>query len=172
MTSPLIKQLLQPRMLHSIGLAVCLSLLATAFYMEHRLQLEPCPLCIMQRIVLALSALLFLAAVIQRPLLKGQRIYASSNGLLSIAGGALAIRHLWLQHLPADEVPACLPSLDYMFDVFPLVEVFQFMLKGTGDCADVSWTLLGLSIPAWTLVAFSGLLICNLLLLRQKMNRA
>ena len=82
--------------------------------------------------------------------------------LFSSLGAALAMRHLYLQSLPADELPACLPGLSYMFEVFPWQEIMESMIMGTGECGDVVWTFLGLSIPAWTLVAFAGMAIVNI----------
>jgi disulfide bond formation protein DsbB len=84
--------------------------------------------------------------------------------LLSLAGAALAIRHLYLQSLPEDQLPACLPGLSYMFDVFPWQEIMQAMIMGTGECGDVVWTFLGISIPGWTLVAFAGMALVNIVI--------
>ena len=77
----------------------------------------------------------------------------------------LSIRHLYLQSLPYEELPACLPGLSYMIDTFPLTDILSAMIMGTGECGDVLWTFLGLSIPAWTLVAFIGIAIINTFLL-------
>jgi len=82
--------------------------------------------------------------------------------VLSFAGAALAIRHLYLQNLPMDELPACLPGLSYMFEVFPWQEIMQAMVMGTGECGDVVWTFLGISIPGWTLVAFISMAVINM----------
>jgi disulfide bond formation protein DsbB len=77
-------------------------------------------------------------------------------------------RHVWIQNLPADQVPSCGPGLSYMFENFPLSKTIEAMLSGTGECADVLWTFLGLSIPAWTFVAFAALAIWNLLIWLRK----
>jgi disulfide bond formation protein DsbB len=76
------------------------------------------------------------------------------GALSALTGGSISIRHLWIQHLPPDKVPECGPSLDYVLNNFPLLDTIKLMLSGTGDCAKVDWTLLGLSMPAWTLLAF------------------
>ena len=73
-------------------------------------------------------------------------------------GAGIAGRHAYLQSLPADEVPACGPSLDYLVDMLPIMEVLDVVLKGSGECADVSWTMLGLSMPTWLLLFFIGCL--------------
>lgn len=135
----------------------CGGLLLSAIYFQFVGGLEPCPLCISQRIMVLLVALVLLAAVLHNPGPTGIRVYAVAGCLTALAGAAISGRHVWLQHLPKDEVPACGPGLEYMFQNFPLGETLHAMLTGTGDCAVVDWTLMGLSMPAWVLVCFVGL---------------
>ena len=85
------------------------------------------------------------------------------GGDASSAGGAVSIRHIWLQNLPPDQVPACGPGLNYMLDVFPLQNVIQQVLAGSGECAEMDWSFLGLSLPGWSLVVFAGLLVVGLI---------
>lgn len=126
--------------------------MAFALYLQHVEGLEPCPLCIFQRIVFVTLVVVCLVALVHNPSGWGRRVYAGIALTLSGAGAALAARHVWIQMFP--EVAECGPGLGYMLDQFPLTEVFSKVLKGTGDCADVLWTFFGLSIPAWTLVVF------------------
>ena len=98
----------------------------------------------------------------------GRRVYACCTLFFRLAGIGLASRQLWLQSLPEDQVPACGPGLEYMMDVLPWTEVVSVMLRGTGDCAEVQWTFLSLSIPGWSFVAFSGFVLISLLLLRRQ----
>ncbi len=151
------------RTLFLLATLCCFGLIGTALVMEHQMGLEPCPLCIMQRIVVMTLGVLFLLATLHNPGSKGYRRYSAICVVTAISGMALAIRQLWLQNLPEDEVPACAPPLDYMLESFPLTEVLTFMLSGTGDCAEVQWVFLGLSIPGWTLVAFTGFALFALL---------
>ena len=102
----------------------------------------------------------------------GVRIYGALTGLAAIAGGAVSVRHIWLQSLPADQVPACGPGLNYMLDVFPLQSVIQEVLAGSGECAEMDWSFLGLSLPAWSLVVFSGLLLVALVQLFRPLSRS
>lgn len=146
------------RLVNLLAFAGCALAILAALFLQHVQGLEPCPLCILQRIGVIAAGLVFLAAGLHNPGAIGQRIYAALAGLASIAGGAVAIRHLWLQSLPPDQVPACAPNLDYMLDVFPLQEVLATILRGSGECAAESWRLLGLTIPGWTLLVFIGLL--------------
>lgn len=160
--------LIPPRKLCLIGLFGCIALIVTAFYMQHVMGLDPCPLCMMQRIVIYLLGGLFLLAALHNPALIGQRIYASLISLFSLAGAAFAGRQLWLQNLPPEEVPACGPGLEYMLEVLPWTEVVNAMMYGTGDCAKVSWTFLSLSIPGWTLIAFIGFALLGLMQWRRQ----
>lgn len=124
------------------------------FYLQQTLGLPPCPLCVTQRIFVIGVGLFALLAVLHNPQQWGRRVYALLCLLAGILGGAVAARHIWLQHLPEDQVPACGPSLEYMLDTFPLSETFNIIMMGDGNCADVSWTFLGLSIPEQTLGLF------------------
>lgn len=130
-------------------------------YMEHVMKLLPCPLCITQRAFFDLIGVLGLIAFIHNPATKGRRIYAVLGIIAALGGGYFAQHQLWLQSLPADQVPACGPGLAYMFEVFPLLEAFKLLLQGDGTCAHVD-KILGLSIPAWSVIAFAGFGLINL----------
>ncbi|XOV83951.1 MAG: disulfide bond formation protein B [bacterium] len=130
---------------------VCGFLLSAALFMEHVMGLAPCPLCMMQRLWIAIVGLVIYASLIHNPRLG---IYPLIGMLACLVGGGFSIRQLWLQSLPADQVPACGPDLQYMLDAFPLSEVLVAMTSGTGDCATVSWSMLGISIPGWVLGGF------------------
>ncbi|MEE4299068.1 MAG: disulfide bond formation protein B [Pseudomonadales bacterium] len=152
----MIDRLLRPRAIFAAMFVAAAALLGTAFYMEYVLLLEPCPLCMMQRIWVAIAGLLALGAALHG---RAVRIWAGTVAAAALVGSGFSIRQLWLQSLPPDQVPACGPGLSYMIEVFPLSEVLRAMVLGTGNCAEVSWTLLGISIPGWVLVAFAGFLI-------------
>jgi len=139
----------------AIFLFTCISM-SFALYLQHYQHLEPCPLCIFQRVAVIGISVTALIAAIHNPAVLGRRIYAGLTLLSTIWGLAVAGRHVWLQHLPADEVPACGPGLDYWMDTFPLQEVIQKVFRGSGECAKVDWTFLGFSLPEWTLVMFVG----------------
>jgi len=141
---------------------VCTALLAVAFYMEYMMGLQPCPLCWLQRFGFIGAGLVGLLAFLHGPRAGGNRIYGFFLVLAAGTGLGIAGRQLWLQSLPADQVPACGPSVDYMLEVLPWFEVLQTALKGTGDCAEVVWRFLGLSIPGWTALFFSALVLLGL----------
>lgn len=128
-----------------------------ALWLQHYQHLDPCPLCIFQRVAMIATGAVALVAFLHGPGRMGRRIYAGLNLLAAAGGVVVAGRHVWLQHLPPDQVPACGPGLDYWLDTFPLFEVMAKVFHGSGECAVVDWTFLGLSLPAWTLAAFLGL---------------
>jgi protein dithiol:quinone oxidoreductase len=145
------------RALNAAGLLVCLALLGYAWYAQVQLGLTPCPLCIFQRVGIAACGALFLLAVLQNPGNGGARVYGA---LLIVAGlicAGVSTRHIWIQHQPEGSVQACGASLNYMLEVFPLADVIRKVLTGSGECARVSWTFLGLSMPGWVLIAALGL---------------
>lgn len=127
-------------------------LFATAFYMEYVMGLVPCALCLAQRIALGLT--LFATALVLITPHWGRAISAFLMLIFAGLGAALAGRQVWLQSLPPDQVPDCGPDIYFMLDRFPLTESIRAMLLGTGNCAEVQWTFLSLSIPQWTLVWF------------------
>jgi len=157
-----------PRTLSTLGLVLCIALISTAFYMQYVMGLDPCPLCMMQRVVIYVLATVLLVAILHNPASTGQRIYGTLITLLALAGAAFSSRQLWLQNLPPEEVPACGPSLEYMLDVLPWADVINAMMYGTGDCAKVSWTFLSLSIPGWTLIAFICFALLGLMQWRRR----
>ena len=149
------------RILNFAGMAACAAMMAYALYVQYGLGLEPCPLCVFQRIGVIALGTVFLLAALHNPGMTGSRVYAA---LLLLAGGGavfVAGRHVWLQNLPPDQVPACGPGLDFMLDSFPVLEVFQMVLSGSGECAEVDWSLLGLSMPAWVLIAAGALTVAG-----------
>ncbi|MEX1031846.1 MAG: disulfide bond formation protein B [Cellvibrionaceae bacterium] len=139
----------------------CVGLMAYALYSQEVLGLHPCPLCITQRGFVILTGLFALIAFIHNPGASFRRIYAGLGMLAAAAGAVVAGRHLQLQNLPADQVPACGPGLEYMFNTFPFMEAVSVLFRGDGNCAEVDWELLGLSMPGWVLIAFLGLFAVN-----------
>src|SRR5271167_945901 len=137
------------RLTNGLGLLVCLGLLAYAYYAQKYLHLEPCPLCIFQRIGVAAIALAFLLALVHNPKGWGSRVYGVLIFVAAAVTLCVAARHVWIQHLPADQVPTCGASLNYLLDIFPLTEVIRTVLTGSGECAKINWTLFGLSMPTW-----------------------
>ena len=139
------------------------AMLFVALVMEHAFAMAPCPLCLMQRIWFFVAGAFAYASLLHNP---RWGIYPLCSMLAAVIGGGFSIRQLYLQSLPADQVPACGPDMAYMLEVFPLSEVLIAMTRGTGDCAEVVWSFLGLSIPAWALVWFAMIVVVAVLQLR------
>jgi protein dithiol:quinone oxidoreductase len=140
-----------------VGVLACLGLLGYAWYAQRILGLEPCPLCIFQRVGIGACGALFLLAALFNPRPLGARIYGSLVLLAALATMAVAARQLWIQHLPEGAVPSCGATLNYMLEVFPLSDVIRKVLTGSGECARVNWRFLGLSMPGWVLLAAAAL---------------
>jgi len=136
-----------------LGFMACLALMGYALYAQHILGLEPCPLCIFQRVAVILLGMVFLVAALHGPGRAGRSVYALLVLAAAAAGAGVAGRHLWLQSLPPERVPACGPGLDYMLEAFPFTEMLQTVLSGSGECAQVDWRFLGLAMPAWVLIS-------------------
>ncbi len=140
-----------------LGFTACVGLLAYAFYAQLHGGLDPCPLCIFQRVAFAALGLVFLIGGLHAPFARARAAYGVLAVLAAGVGGAISARHVWLQNLPPDQVPTCGPGLDYMLEAMPISGVIRKVLTGSGECAKVDWNFLGLSMPAWTLTCFVGL---------------
>lgn len=147
-------QLPTTRSLFGLVFLAAVALMIAAFVLEHVWQLKPCPLCISQRIALVFAGLAAGIAWLHHPARDGLRIWGTLIALFALAGAALAGRQVWLQSLPPDRVPACGPDVSYILEVFPWQEALALLLRGDGNCAEIDWTFLGLSIAGWTLPAF------------------
>lgn len=139
----------------------CVILILAAAYMEHVLKMIPCSLCITQRGFVVLTGIVALIAFLHNPPIGGRRVYGILGIVSALLGAAFAGRQLWLQSLPADQVPACGPGLAYMFEVFPFMDALKLLLQGDGNCAHVD-KIFGVSLALWTLVAFIFLAGTNL----------
>ncbi|RLA48537.1 MAG: disulfide bond formation protein B [Gammaproteobacteria bacterium] len=149
-------QSLSPRLVFfGLVLMAIFSMLFARLYLEEVLDLAACPLCMTQRVFVVLGGVFALIAVLHNPGGWSRRVYGALCALAAIVGGAVAARHVWLQHLPPDQVPACGPSLEYMLETLPFSETLNIVLMGDGNCADTLWTFLGLSIPEQTLALFA-----------------
>ncbi|MDH3980043.1 MAG: disulfide bond formation protein B [Gammaproteobacteria bacterium] len=151
--------LIPRRLFNLAGFLFCAGVLGYAIHVQLNEGLDPCPLCIFQRGAFLAAGCVFLLAAIHNAGSLGSRVYAVLIALASLAGAAIAGWHVRLQHLPPDLVPECGPGLDYMLEVFPLSETLKKVFTGSGECAEVSWQFLGLSMPTWALLCFIGLAV-------------
>lgn len=142
------------RMLNFAGFLACAGMMAYALFVEHVLLLEPCPLCVFQRMATIALGIFFLAATLHNPAGWGRRVYAALLVIAAGSGIGVAGRHVWLQSLPPDQVPSCGPGFEYIIDAFPLADALKMIFTGSGECAEIDWQFLGLSMPAWVLICF------------------
>ncbi len=150
-------QLPGSRLLNLAGFLACAGMMGYALYAEHALLMEPCPLCVFQRMATIGLGIVFLIAAVHNPTGMARRVYAGLIAVIALTGIGVAGRHVWLQNLPPDEVPACGPGFDYIIDAFPLSEALSLIFTGSGECATVDWQFLGLSMPTWVLICFVAL---------------
>lgn len=136
-----------------LGLLACAALIGYALYVQYGVGLEPCPLCILQRVAVIAAGGLFLVAFVHDPADRGARVYGALIDLAALAGIVIAARHMWIIAQPPGTVAECGASLDYMMDVLPLHEVLVKVFTGSGECAKIDWMFLGLNMPTWVLIA-------------------
>lgn len=140
-----------------LGFLACAMLMSYALFVQHVLKLEPCPLCILQRVSVISAGLLFLFAAIQHPGERGSKVYGALINLAALGGVLVASRHIWVIAQPPGTVAECGASLEYMMDVLPLHQVLGKVLSGSGECAKIDWMFLGLNMPTWVLLSLVGL---------------
>jgi disulfide bond formation protein DsbB len=145
---------ISPRWLYLAGAIVVGVMFASALYLQYVLRQEPCPLCMIQRVIFIAIGIVFFIAALHNPKRIAARVYGGFIALLALTGVAVAGRHIWIQHLPKDQVPGCGPGLDFMLKNFPMSDVWQELMHGSGECAEKGWTFLSLGIPEWSLVSY------------------
>ena len=159
------------RLVYPAIFVACAALLGFGLYLQHVEHLDPCPLCILQRIAFIATGLTALLAAVHNPHKIGQAIYAIILTMFAGIGAGIAGWHVWLQHTPPRKVVECGPGLDYMLDAFPLSKALPMIFKGSGDCGNVLWSFLGVSIPGWSLIWFILLTLAGLALLIQVLRQ-
>lgn len=139
------------------GFLICAGLIGYALYAQFKLGLDPCPLCIFQRIGIVALGVVFLVAALHNPRNWGTGVYAALIAIAALATVAVAARQLYIQHLPPGAIPSCGAPLSMMMKFMPLTAVIRKVLSGSGECGIVNWTFLGLAMPAWVLIWAVGL---------------
>ncbi len=148
---------LSNRWLYLAGALFASSLMGFALYLQYVKHEDPCPLCMVQRVIFIAILAVFVLATLHGPKRLGQRFYAALIGVFSLTGVGVAARHIWIQNLPPDQVPACGPGLDYMLETMPMSNVLKELMHGSGECAEKGWTFLSLGIPEWSLLCYLAL---------------
>lgn len=140
----------------------CAALLGYGLYVQYVDFLDPCPLCIFQRIAFMWIGAVALVAFLHNPGPTGRWTYATLISLGGIVGTGIAGRHVWLQNLPPDQVPECGQGLNYMLETMPFTDALSQVLRGSGECATIDWTFLGLSMPNWSLIWYIGITVVTI----------
>jgi len=156
---------MNPRVACALAALASAGLLGFGYFLQYMRGIEPCPLCLVQRAFFYLLIVTFLICALHGPQSLGRRLYGFVAMLLAAGGFATASRQVWLQHLPADKVPACGPDLAFMLQNLPLGRTLEKLFAGSGQCAEVKWTFVGFSIPEWALVWFALFFLLGLWLL-------
>ena len=138
----------------AIGAIACALLLGYGYYLQHFQGQDPCPLCLVQRGFYFGLLFVFILGAIHNPKKIGTVLYGLLGLLLAMGGVGTAARQVWLQHLPPDQVPTCGPDLFFMVENFPLAKLLTNLFRGSGQCAEVTWRFLGMSIAEWSLLWF------------------
>ncbi len=149
-------QLPSKRIISFLAFLASVALIAFALYLEMYIKLDPCPLCIIQRVFIMLVGVLFLIALVLKQHTHFTRYYYYFIAFVAVLGGMVSARHIWIQSLPPDQLPSCGAGLRYMLEILPVNQVATMLFQGTGECAKVTWRFLTLSIPEWTLICFVG----------------
>ncbi|MGB7816575.1 MAG: disulfide bond formation protein B [Methylotenera sp.] len=156
MPNKILGKLLSGRSGYLIGFVACFGLVGLALWIQTRFNLEPCPLCISQRIIFMSLGVLFLLAAFVKPAAMPLKILTLLQVLTALGGAGVAIRHWWIQAHRESMIADCGVGFDYMFENFPLKKALTLVFRGTGDCAAIDWTFLGLTLPQLGLIAFIG----------------
>ncbi|MGA8049348.1 MAG: disulfide bond formation protein B [Burkholderiales bacterium] len=147
------------RVAFALGALACAALLGAAYYLQYFQGQDPCPLCLVQRVFYLCAGIVFLVGALHGPKSWGATVYGVLAMLFAAGGLATAVRQVYLQHLPPEKVPACGPDLPFMLENFPISRTLTFLVRGSGQCAEVNWRFLGLSIAEWSLICFSGFIV-------------
>ena len=147
----MLSKCLNGRIGYFLGFIASFGFVVYSLYIQQKFSLEPCPLCIFQRIAFMVMGVLFLVAALHNPQTLGRRLYGVLHFAAAAAGIGIAIREKVMAE--------CGAGFDYIFETFPLKKALDLVFKGTGECSSIDWTMFGLTIPQLSLIAFTGLAI-------------
>ena len=147
----------------------CAISLAYAYYAQYYQNLEPCPLCIAQRLIIAVILLLSLLYGIHNPKTVLSKVY--SLVLISFAafGIKTAAHHQWLMNLPPEQQPlSCGMPLDVLFRRVPLDSFLHTVLQGDAECGKVTWIIFGITPPIAVILLCGFVILLSLVILLRK----
>lgn len=161
----MLKNFLGSRAAYFAGFAASFGLVGLALFLQVQYNLDPCPLCISQRIAFMALGVLFLIAGLHNPAGLWRKIHGVLQLAAAATGAGIALRHMWIQAHPEEVMAECGAGFDYIIESFPLQRALELIFKGTGECSAIDWTLLGLTIPQQSLIAFVGIALYALALM-------
>ena len=138
-----------------LGAGIVVALLSYAYYSQYIQGYAPCPLCIFQRVALFPVAAVFVIAGIHNPVGRGSRVYAVLGVLMAALGAFTSGWHVYVQYAPGTR--ACLANLEIVMQANPFFDALLRVFQNSGDCAEIDWSFLGLSMPIWVFVWFVAL---------------
>ncbi len=151
-----------------LGFAACLAIFLYSLYLQFNVGIQPCALCVLQRIVLVSIGLVFFLGSLFRVHKIAHIALGLLTTLLSVLGVALAGRQVWIQHFPGQSGDTCGASLQYMLKVLPFTEVLKNIFQGSAECTQIGWRFLSISLSEWSLFWFVIFLILSLWQLTKK----
>jgi disulfide bond formation protein DsbB len=160
----MLNRILAGRTGYFLGSIASFGLVGFALYIQQKHGLEPCPLCISQRVAFMALGVVFLVAALHNPGQIGRRVYGVLQFVAAAVGAGIAARHIWIQANPDKVMSECGVGFDYLFESFPMQRALQLIFQGTGECSTIDWTWLGMTIPQLSLLAFSLLGLYAILL--------
>lgn len=148
------------RTFYFLGAIACFGAIGYALYVQYHMLMQPCPLCILQRVAFAGAGVFFVIGALHAPKSRAwRRFHAALVSSCALAGLLIAGRHVAIQLAPSDASSFCSGmDLNYMLDAMPLRDVLMTVLKGSGECAKIDWTFLGFSMPMWTVLLYIGVI--------------
>lgn len=132
---------------------VCVAALGYALYLQEAKHLLPCPLCVVQRVAYWLIGLTAVVAFVHNPVASGRRVYAALLALWAFAGAVVASRHVWLLRHP-DSFECGVSAEERFLNALPIAKWWPAMFEANGDCANIKWRFMTLTIPDWSLILF------------------
>lgn len=142
---------------------ICIALLGFAAYLQYVENIQPCLLCMLQRILMFFLAIIFLAASLHQHSQTSRKVYNILGVVFSCIGIVVAARQIWLQNLPPNTQDFCMPGYSYLIQTSSWSTLIKYAIIGTQDCTQAGWSFLGFSMACWALAVFAFFFLVILL---------
>ncbi len=141
-----------PRALAFALLLLPSTAVATSLFVQHALHVDPCSLCIVQRLTYLVCAVLAIAAFA----LHGRRSGRVLCGLVlvgALGGLSVAAYQVWLQAFPPAQ-SSCSAGFAMLLDDTPFEGAWRWLMDAPGDCREITFRILGLTMAQASTVLF------------------